>query len=107
MRSVERWRALVALAATAAAASAPASPELARAHACMACHAVEQKVVGPSFVDIAKRHRQTSGAASLLAKHIREGVRGAWGEIPMPAHPQLSAADADTLANWVLSTAGP
>jgi cytochrome c len=73
----------------------------------MACHAVEQKVVGPSFAEIAKRHRQTPGASSLLAKHIREGVRGNWGEIPMPAHPQLSASEADTLAKWVLSTTGP
>ncbi len=88
-----------------ASAAAYASPELARQHACTGCHAVDQKVVGPAFADVAQRYTKTPAAAELLAKTIRNGSKGAWGDMPMPPQPQLSAADAQALARWVMSTA--
>jgi cytochrome c len=73
----------------AAAASALASPELARKHGCTGCHAVDQKVVGPSFADVADRYRNIPAAAELMAKHIRSGVSGVWG--PCQCRPILNS----------------
>lgn len=83
--------------------AAQATKELAQQHACMACHDRDKAVVGPAFAAIAKRHAATPNAAAVLAKAIREGSKGVYGEMPMPAHPQLSADDAAALARWVLA----
>ena len=71
---------------------------------CMACHAVDKKLVGPSYKDVANKYRGQSDAADKLAKKIRAGGSGAWGSIPMPAHPQVSEADAKKLATFILNT---
>ncbi len=86
------------------AASAPSTPPapiaLLRQHACTACHADEQRIVGPSFREIAARHAGKPDAAAYLAGKIRSGGTGAWGAVPMP--PQaLSDADARTIAQWL------
>lgn len=70
---------------------------------CMACHAVDKKLVGPSYKDVANKYRGQSDAADNLAKKIRAGGSGVWGPIPMPAHPHVSETDAKKLAQWVLS----
>ena len=80
-----------------------ASPELARKHACMGCHAVNEKVAGPSFVEVAKRYAEKPAAVETIAKSIASGSKGAWGEMPMPAQPQLSVQEAETLARWVMA----
>ena len=105
MRSVERALARwVVLAAGALAAGlAAASPELARKHGCLGCHAVDQKVVGPSFTDVAKRYRNTPAAVEMVAKNMRSGLKGAWGDMPMPAQQHLTDAELETLARWVLA----
>lgn len=92
------------LAGLAIAAPALASPELAKSKNCMACHAVDKKLVGPSYKDVAAKYKADGGAAEKLAKKIRAGGAGVWGQIPMPPHPQVSEADALTLAKWVLAT---
>jgi cytochrome c len=71
---------------------------------CMACHAVDKKLVGPSYKDVANKYRGQSDAADKLAKKIRAGGSGVWGPIPMPPHPQVSEADAKTMANFILNT---
>jgi cytochrome c len=83
------------------ASGAQASPELARKNNCMTCHAVDRKLVGPSYQEVARRHSGT--AADKLAQSIRAGGKGQWGAMPMPAQPQLSDADARALAQWILS----
>ena len=83
--------------------AALASADLAKAKNCLACHATDKKLVGPSLKDVAAKYANDSGAAARLSKKIREGGSGVWGQIPMPPHPQVSAAEADTLAKWVLS----
>lgn len=90
--------------ALAAAAAAPvlADEKLARTNACIACHTVERKIVGPSFKDIAKRRAGEAGAAELLADHIRHGSKGVYGAVPMPPNPRVSEADAAQLAEWIL-----
>jgi cytochrome c len=91
--------------ATLAAISAPALADepLARSKNCMACHAVDKKLVGPAYKDIAKRYAGDAKAADALAIKIVKGGSGVWGAIPMPANPQVSEADAKKLAAWVLS----
>jgi cytochrome c len=84
---------------------AHASLELAQKKACMACHQVERKVVGPSYAEIAKRYRGQADAAAVLAESIRKGGSGRWGPAPMPAQPNLSEDDALVLAKWVLNGA--
>jgi cytochrome c len=98
--------ALLALAATLSLASgaALANADLAKAKNCMACHAADKKLVGPAYKDVAAKYAADKGAAAKLAKKIREGGVGAWGQVPMPANPQVSEAEALTLANWVLAT---
>jgi cytochrome c len=78
---------------------------LAKKNACTACHAVDKKMVGPSYQDVAKKYASQKDAAAMLAKSIKAGGSGKWGPVPMPAQPALSDADALALANWVLGGA--
>jgi cytochrome c len=80
-----------------------ASAELAKAKNCMACHAMDKKLVGPAYKDVAAKYASDKSAAGKLAKKIREGGTGVWGQVPMPANPQVSEAEAQTLAQWVLT----
>ena len=82
-----------------------ANLELAQKNACMACHAVDKKVLGPSYQDVAKKYAGQKDAAVQLTDSIRKGGSGKWGPVPMPAQPALSEGDAKTLANWVLGGA--
>ncbi len=86
--------------------AAPAFADLALATSknCMSCHAVERKVLGPSFKDVAARYKDNAGAADMLAGKIIKGGSGVWGPVPMPANNQVSEADAKKLAAWILST---
>ena len=80
-----------------------ASLELAKAKNCMACHALDKKLVGPAYKDVAAKYAGDKDAVNRLAKKIREGGTGVWGQVPMPANPQVSEAEAQTLAKWVLT----
>lgn len=84
--------------------SAPAMADeaLAKTKNCMACHAVDKKLVGPAYKDIAKKYAGDAKAADMLATKIVKGGSGVWGAIPMPANPQVNEADAKKLATWVL-----
>jgi len=74
-----------------------------RKYNCVACHANERKMVGPSLKDVAARYKDDAGAAERLAKVIKAGGVGVWGQMPMPPQPQVSDPDALTLAKYVLS----
>lgn len=80
-----------------------AQAELAKQKNCMACHAVDKKLVGPSYKDVAAKYKADKDAATKLAKKIREGGVGVWGQVPMPANPQVNDAEATSLAKWVLA----
>lgn len=82
-----------------------ASKELAQKNACMACHAMERKLVGPSFQEVAKKYGAQGDAEAMLAASIKKGGSGKWGPVPMPAQPALSDGDAKTLSAWVLAGA--
>ena len=93
-----------ALALTAATAL-PALADLALAQSknCMACHAVDHKVVGPAYKDVAAKYKGDKTAADKLAAKIIKGGSGVWGPVPMPANTQVNEAEAKKLAAWVLT----
>lgn len=97
---------LIALAALAASLSAPAafaSADLAQKKNCMACHAVDKKLVGPSYKDVAAKYAKDKDAVKKLSEKIVKGGSGVWGPVPMPPNAQVSADEAKQLATWVLS----
>ncbi|PKO62485.1 MAG: cytochrome C' [Betaproteobacteria bacterium HGW-Betaproteobacteria-18] len=90
------------LAAGFVATPALADQALAQKKNCMACHAVDKKVVGPAYKDVAKKYAGQD-AVTKLATKVKQGGSGVWGAIPMPANPQVSDAEAKQLVTWVLS----
>jgi cytochrome c len=108
MRRTTGWLAAVAAAGTAGGIAAPlpaaASEALAAKAACVACHAVDRKGVGPSYKEIAARYKGDPKAAALLAQRVRKGSGGVWGPVPMPPTPpeRLSEAELKALVAWVL-----
>ena len=98
--------ALTGLAVTAAwADDAPRGQMIARANACMGCHAVDRKVVGPSFQQIAAKYKGDAQAPVKLANKVKDGGSGVWGVLPMPSHPAMSDADVRAVVAWVLAGA--
>ena len=90
---------------TSMATPAYANLALATKNACTACHAVDKKLVGPAYQDVAKKYASQKDAAAMLARSIKAGGSGKWGPVPMPAQAGLSDADALALAQWVLGGA--
>jgi cytochrome c len=80
-----------------------ANQALAEKKNCLACHQVDKKLVGPAYKDVAAKYAGQKDAAAKLADKIQKGGVGVWGQIPMPANPQVNADEAKTLAAWVLS----
>ena len=77
--------------------------QLATAKNCMACHAVDKKLVGPSFKDIAAKYAGQADAAGKLEGKVLKGGSGVWGPVPMPANAQVTPADAKALVAWILT----
>jgi cytochrome c len=95
---------LVATILTAAsAAPAMANLELAQKKACLACHSVDKKILGPAYKDVAAKYKGQKGIEAKLVEKVLKGGKGAWGEIAMPANAQVSAAEAKQLVTWILS----
>jgi cytochrome c len=82
---------------------AQADQALAVSKNCMACHAIDKKLVGPSYKEVAGKYAADKGAVDKLAAKILKGGSGAWGAVPMPANTQVNEADAKKLAAWVLT----
>jgi cytochrome c len=95
--------ALAAVGAMLISTAASAQLELAKQKNCLACHAVDKKLVGPAYKDVAAKYANDKDAAPRLAKKVREGGVGVWGQIPMPANPQVNEAESLQLVKWVLS----
>ncbi len=82
--------------------------DFAKAKKCGSCHAVDEKLVGPSFKSVAAKYADQKDAEraateARLAKKIREGGAGVWGVVPMPANPEVNAEDAKRLVRYVLT----
>jgi len=98
-------RTLIALAMTlSVAAPAMADEALAKSKNCLACHATDKKLVGPSYKDVAAKYAGQKDAADKLAAKIIKGGSGVWGPVPMPANPQVNDAEAKKLVAWILAT---
>ena len=75
---------------------------LAKAKNCLACHAVDKKLVGPAYKDVAAKYKGDKNAVATLAANIKAGGKGNWGEVPMPPN-NVTEAEAKELATWVLA----
>ena len=80
-----------------------ANAELAQKKNCMACHAIDKKLVGPAYKDVATKYVGQKDAVDKLTQKVMKGGTGAWGVIPMPANPQVTEAEAKQLVQWVLT----
>jgi len=78
-----------------------ANLELAQKKNCMGCHAVDKKVVGPAYKDVAAKYAGQKDAVAKLAEKVIKGGSGAWGQVPMPAN-AVTPDEAKTLVTWVL-----
>jgi len=94
---------IATIVAAAASPAAFANPALAEKKNCLACHQADKKLVGPSYKDVAAKYSGQKDAAAKLAEKIQKGGTGVWGQIPMPANPQVNADEAKTLASWILT----
>ena len=83
--------------------AALADQKLAGSKNCLACHAVDNKVVGPAFKEVAAKYAGDKEAAATLAAKVIAGGGGVWGAIPMPANTQVKEAEAKKLVAWILS----
>ncbi len=92
------WLTIPAVAALLVAGNASADLALAKKSGCMACHAIDKKVVGPAWNDVAAKY---AGDTATIKESIQKGSRGKWGKVPMPPQGRLSEADAETLAAFI------
>ncbi|PKO48976.1 MAG: cytochrome C biogenesis protein CcsA [Betaproteobacteria bacterium HGW-Betaproteobacteria-4] len=81
---------------------AMADEALAKAKNCMACHAIDKKIVGPAYKDVAAKYKGDAGAVDKLAAKVKAGGKGVWGEIPMPPN-NVTPDEAKKLVTWILS----
>ena len=96
-------KSLFLLIAALAAAPAFANVELATKKNCMACHAVDKKLVGPSYKDVSAKYAGQKDAVDKLTQKVLKGGSGVWGAVPMPANAQVTPAEAKQLVEWVLT----
>ena len=83
---------------------AHASDELAKKYLCLTCHAIDKKLVGPSYKEIAAKYKTDKSAEAKLADKVKKGGVGVWGQIPMPPNEKVPEADIKALVKWVLAT---
>jgi len=77
--------------------------ELAKKNACLSCHAVNKKIIGPPFTEIAKKYRNNPSASTYLISRVRNGGSGVWGVVAMPANRNVDEAELEKIIQWVLS----
>ena len=94
---------LAVLAAAIVSAPALANEEMAKKYACTACHAIDKKLVGPAYKEVAAKYRNDKGAEARLIEKVKKGGVGVWGQVPMPPNSQVPDEDVKKLVKWVLS----
>jgi cytochrome c len=75
---------------------------IAKQNACLGCHAINKKIVGPSFQAVAEKYKNDPGAQAFLKNKMAKGGAGSWGVVPMPANSKLSDVDLSLLSSWIL-----
>jgi cytochrome c len=94
---------LAGLLLAAGGAQAQSQEKLAQASGCMTCHAIDKKIIGPSYKDVAKKYRNDKTAETKLFQKVKQGGKGVWGEVPMPPNAHVKDQDIKTLVHWILS----
>ena len=94
---------LAALGLAAIATPAFAQLDLAQKNGCTACHAVDKKIVGPAYKDVAAKYKGNAKAEAMLEEKVKKGGVGVWGQIPMPPNANVKDEDVKKLVKWVLS----
>ena len=94
---------LLAVAGLLSAGAAQADEALAKSKGCLACHAVDKKLVGPSYKDVAKKYAGDKTAEAKLVEKVKKGGSGVWGPVPMPPNAAVSDDDLHKLVKWILS----
>lgn len=84
-------------------AQADAGEDLLKKSGCTACHAIDKKLVGPAYVEVAAKYKGDAGAAAKLMEKVKKGGSGVWGQVPMPPNPQVSDADLKTMVTYILA----
>jgi cytochrome c len=82
---------------------ASADQALAQKNACMSCHGVDKKIVGPAFKEVAAKYKGDKSAQANLVGKVKNGGKGVWGQVPMPPSPQVKDEDANKIVAWILS----
>jgi cytochrome c len=82
---------------------AQASEALLKKYNCTACHAIDKKLVGPAYKDVAKKYKGNKDAAAMLVQKVKKGGQGTWGPVPMPPNPAVPDADLKKLVDFILS----
>lgn len=80
-------------------------PALAKKSGCGGCHAIDKKILGPSWVDVANKYKGQADATAFLSGKISKGSSGVWGAVPMPPQAKLSEAEATELAGFIMGLA--
>jgi cytochrome c len=99
MKTLPLLLSIAAIAAT----PALANEELAKKSACTACHAIDKKLVGPAYKDVAAKYKGNPKAQAMLEEKVKKGGVGNWGQVPMPPNASVKDEDVKTLVKWVLS----
>jgi cytochrome c len=86
-----------------AAGTASANEELAKKSACTACHAIDKKLVGPAYKEVAAKYKGQKDAEGKLIEKVKKGGQGVWGPVPMPPNAGVKDEDIKTLVKWVLA----
>ena len=82
---------------------ADAGEDLLKKSGCTACHAIDKKLVGPPYVEVAAKYKGDPGAAAKLFEKVKKGGSGVWGQVPMPPNPQVSDADLKAMIAYILA----
>jgi cytochrome c len=80
-----------------------ADEKLAQANGCMTCHQIDKKILGPSYKDVAAKYKGDKAAEANLVKKVKDGGKGAWGEMAMPPNAHVKDADIQSIVKWILT----
>lgn len=80
-----------------------ANEELVKKHGCVTCHALDRKMVGPTWKDVAARYKGDAKAVDTLTERVKAGGKGVWGQVPMPPQNKVSDADLKLIMAWILA----
>jgi len=103
MKKILALAAIASLSVPALAVDQAAALEIAKKSGCLACHAVDKKMVGPAWNEVGKKYAGDVAASGQLAVKVKKGTKGTWGAIPMPPNPAVKDADIKTMVQFILT----